>query len=136
AARALLRRLVVLEREDEFAIVTNPLVDGEHGFLDALELHEAGDLAHQRALGRKRAPRARRAGETHGACPRSGAARRRRRRCLTPRLSAGWQPPRPPRSWRRTAHRAHADTRSETPSRTSRASLPNDRGSRARACCP
>src|SRR4029077_19430560 len=49
AAGALLRRVVILEREDELAIVTHALLDRQRDLLDALELHEAADLAHHAA---------------------------------------------------------------------------------------
>src|SRR5260221_396998 len=46
AARALPSRLVVLERENEFAIPAHALLDGERDFRDSLQFHEAGDFAH------------------------------------------------------------------------------------------
>ena len=46
AARTLLRRFVVLERENEFAIAAHALLDRERDFRDAFQLHETGDLAH------------------------------------------------------------------------------------------
>ena len=49
APRALLRRLVVLECDDEFAVVAQPLGRRQRDFLDPLELHEARDLAHYAA---------------------------------------------------------------------------------------
>src|SRR4029450_552696 len=49
AARALLRRGVVLERQHELAVVAHALARGLRDLGDALELHEAGDLAHYAA---------------------------------------------------------------------------------------
>ena len=46
AARALLRRLVVLEREDELAVVAHALADRQRDFGNSLQLDESGDLAH------------------------------------------------------------------------------------------
>src|SRR4029453_11257238 len=46
AARALFRRFLILEREDEFPIIAHALGNRQQDFLDALELHETGDLAH------------------------------------------------------------------------------------------
>ncbi len=47
AARALLRRLIVLEREDEFAVVAHALADRQRDFGNSLQLDEAGGLAHR-----------------------------------------------------------------------------------------
>ena len=46
AARALLRRRVVGQREDELAVVAHALGDGLRHLLDPLQLQEARDLAH------------------------------------------------------------------------------------------
>src|SRR4029079_651541 len=49
AARALLDRGLVLQREDELAIIGDALRHRQRDFMDAPQLHEAGDLAHQYA---------------------------------------------------------------------------------------
>src|SRR5450432_1995621 len=46
AARALLRRIVVLERKYEFAIATDAFLHRERNFRNALKLHESRDLSH------------------------------------------------------------------------------------------
>jgi len=47
APRALRRCFLVLERENEFAVAANPLIDGQHDLGDALQLHESGDLSQE-----------------------------------------------------------------------------------------
>src|SRR5271169_1543289 len=46
AACTLTSRLLILEPEDELAVVAHPLPDRLRNLLDALKLHETGDLAH------------------------------------------------------------------------------------------
>ena len=49
AARALVARLLVLQREDELAVVRDPFGGRQRAFGEPLQLHEAGDLAHHAA---------------------------------------------------------------------------------------